>query len=636
MKLRRSFPFLLAAVSAGSLVGCADDAPSPSGLDAVRVAVSSSAVIPADGTCVHIVATRLSDFTVSEFRGRLSGAVLAAHAGETSISATAYPTPCSTEPAQAPWVADDQVKVFAAGADTLRLAFHQNSSITIDPVFDGAGEATVEEGSRVRTGRNGEDIAGDLAVDGFDVTRIGFPAPGSSGGPVETFLFSTEGKGALDDVPRGLTRTVEGNLLFQNSFWNAPLTLLDPSGNLVTTYRVVVPDGFMSFNFTDGLDTIDATHFVRTAYTNRAVCNEDRSHCQRGALEILELGADAAGVPVLDVVQQFFLPDGADESYPVGVASLGGGRFAVSYLPEADSQLLVMDADRRTYAGPVAIPGDAEGLALLDDGRLAVVRYNGPVDLFDPTTLAKRPESASYRLGADVSTPAGLTWDASLFMFLTLDNTNHVVAASADFSNAVDLGLDLGLLSTPYAVAYRPDTDQILVGDSFGTSELGDLAATLTVFDGTSTAPARTITLAGIVPTTARATGTAWLASRAQYVTVVSRASGNPNPALEAVAFVHDADGNPVGTIDLARFGLERLFQVTYLPSSDELVFLATTADGQRRLVVTDANGKPQRSLLAGAFARTSGFAPITNGSFAGQLGVVEMNPAFFFRATLP
>jgi hypothetical protein len=318
------------------------------------------------------------------------------------------------------------------------------------------------------------------------------------------------------------------------------------------------------------------------------------------------------------------------------VASLGGGRFAVSYLPDSNSALLIMDDQRGTLAGPVTIPGDVEGLALTGDGRLAAVRYNGPIDMFDAATLAPRPETGAYRLGADVSTPSSLVWDPAQNAFVTLNNSNRIVAAAADFSSSVDLSFDLGAFSQAYGVAYRADTDQLLVGDSFGSDAAGNLATTLTVFNGVNPAPARTIVLAGIVPTTARATSTAFVASRGQLVTVVSRASGNPNPALEAVAFVHDADGNQVGKIDLARFGFKRLLEVTYLPLSDELLFFATTADRKTRLVVTDASGKPERSLLSGAFAAASGFAQVTSGPLSGQLGVVEFDPAFFFRATLP
>jgi hypothetical protein len=399
---------------------------------------------------------------------------------------------------------------------------------------------------------------------------------------------------------------------------------------------VVVPAGFIAFNFTDGLDSIDATHFVRTVYSSRGVCNADRSHCQRGALEVLELTRDVQGTSIAQVVQQFFLPDGPDEAYPVGVASLGGGTFAVSYLPDSNSELLVMNDQRGLLAGPVAIPGDVEGLALTDDGRLAAVRYDGQVDMFDAFTLAQRPETGSYRLGAGVSTPQGLAWDSARSLFLTIDNGTHIMGAQADFSSAFDLDFDLGNLTQAYAVVYRADTDEVLIGDSFGFDDEGGLATTLTVFDGLVPTPARTIVLAGIVPTTARATGTAFVASRAQLVTVVSRASGNPNPALEAVAFVHDADGNQVGKIDLSKVGMKRLFRVAYLPLTDELLFFGSVAGGKTRLVVTDAVGKPERSFRSGAFETTSGFAQVTSGAFIGQLASVELDPAFFFRATLP
>src|SRR5262245_58255158 len=70
--------------------------------------IGTTSTIPSDGACAHIVATRLSDFHVSEFRGLLAGASFSVAAGESRVTATAYPQPCSNEPAAAPWIADVQ------------------------------------------------------------------------------------------------------------------------------------------------------------------------------------------------------------------------------------------------------------------------------------------------------------------------------------------------------------------------------------------------------------------------------------------------------------------------------------------------------------------------------------------------
>jgi len=109
--------------------------------------------------------------------------------GEQRVTATAYPQPCTSEPATAPWSIAPLTVTFAAGANTLPLEFKRNTPVTIAPVFDTDPQPLlVEPGSYVRTGRNGEDIAGpNYALDGWEVRQF------VTGG--ERVLFSTRGKG---------------------------------------------------------------------------------------------------------------------------------------------------------------------------------------------------------------------------------------------------------------------------------------------------------------------------------------------------------------------------------------------------------------------------------------------------------
>ena len=193
--MRRLFAFapvrtLVACSSLALAAGCSHEAPG-AGAATASVTVTATA-IPSDGQCAHIVITRLADFQSTEYRGLLSGASLTALVGEDRVTATAYPTPCSSEPAQAPWTADAQVVTLVPGGNRVTLDFHQNTSVGVDPSFDDTKPLVVRLGSQVRVSRNGEDIAGpNFALDGWEVKRLTLP-PAPVG---ETLLFSLDGKG---------------------------------------------------------------------------------------------------------------------------------------------------------------------------------------------------------------------------------------------------------------------------------------------------------------------------------------------------------------------------------------------------------------------------------------------------------
>ncbi len=157
-----------------------------------RRASRLTGTIPTDGRCTHITSTRLSDFAVSSYQGPLGGAEFTVNVGEAHVTATAYPEPCSAEPAEPPWIADEQIANFTGGANVLVLSFHSSASVTIDPEFEQPGEIAVRPGTGARLARNGEDVAGPgFALDGWNVTALTLPPAA----PTETVLFSVRGQG---------------------------------------------------------------------------------------------------------------------------------------------------------------------------------------------------------------------------------------------------------------------------------------------------------------------------------------------------------------------------------------------------------------------------------------------------------
>src|SRR5262245_9489147 len=101
---------------------CSETTHLPTAARTAEVTVTTTTAIPTDGQCTHIVATRLADFQVSEYKGLLAGAKLKALPGENRITATAYAQPCANEPASPAWVADEQIVTLVDGANTVNLS----------------------------------------------------------------------------------------------------------------------------------------------------------------------------------------------------------------------------------------------------------------------------------------------------------------------------------------------------------------------------------------------------------------------------------------------------------------------------------------------------------------------------------
>lgn len=598
--------------------------------------VGVTGVLPPDATCTHIVATRLADFQVTELKGGLAGASFMVPTGETRVTATAYPSPCSAEPSQPPWLADAQVATFVAGPNTLTIHFHQNDAVTIDPVFDDNTVPQVTEAAaRVRVSRNNEDAAGpNFSLDGWEVKRIGVPPLA----PSEAVVFSMEGKGGLPYSPRGLAAMPDGTFVAQVAETDAPLRLFDGAGNFVESWAVVYPSGTRRPDSTDGLDPIDASHLVRTGFFNNGFDCDADGNCTQALIETLERFTAFDGSHQLRVTGQLKIPAPFAANFPVGVTALPGGRFAVSVLPDTGSALIVLASDGSLVAGPTAVPGDVEGLFVAADGRLGGIDYHGHVAMYDATTLAPRGETASYPLGIDLAIPNGLAWNPTTGSFLALSDTDRrVVSAPPGFATATNTGINLGGYFLVSGMDYRVDTNQVLIADRVPPidSVSGKRVPAIDVYDLATAARVSRVTLQGL-PLPLRTFTVAYVASRHQLVAHFRRPGSVPDATLDAVAFTSNLDGSPAGQFDLAPLGVRRITSVDYLALSDELLFGVVDQFGVSRYLVTSPSGTPRRSYRTDSVAGLGAVAQITSGPGAGELGFLINQPSLFVPVTLP
>ncbi len=262
----------------------------------------------------------------------------------------------------------------------------------------------------MRTGRNFEDTAGpNYALDGWDVMQIALPLVGGGGVPSTTMLFSTD-SGQLPYTPRGMARLSDGRFVFQLSESWEDLRVFSAAGSFQQNWPVEVSAPMIAFDGTDGLERIDDTHLVRTAFLNTPlVCDDfEGPDCIQSAIEILEVRSGPSGNYVA-VTQQILLPAPYNQEYPLGVTPAPSGRFVVSTLPGSDSRLLLLDGAGAIVAGPVDVAGGAEGLFTnAAGGRMGVLRYEGALAMHVTNTLAPRAgEVLSYLLGVGLSNPLG-------------------------------------------------------------------------------------------------------------------------------------------------------------------------------------------------------------------------------------
>ena len=624
----------LVASAALALAGCGGNftsSPTP-GVQLTNVIVTATA-IPSDGKCTHIVITRLADFQKAEYRGLLAGASLKAPVGEDRVTATAYPQPCGMDPGDAaPWTADAQTVTLQGGANTVSLSFHKTGDVAIDPNFDDTAPLVVRDGSQVRISRNGEDTAGpSFALDGWEVRQLTLP-PAAVG---ETLLFTTEGKG-IPYTPRGMAHLPDGSFVFQVAEVLAPLYVFDATGAPVAQWSVSYPAGMVQWSNTDGLEAIDATHFVRTGWSNAPLnCDASGNHCQQSGLDILEKKSAADGSSYVEVTRQIFLPELPTEAlnteYPVGVTPVGA-RFAVSVLPASGTNLVLLNADGTVAAGPLVLPAANDIEGLFDDGagRLVGLDYAGNLTEYNDGDLSQRMESGNVGEGVGYYAPSRLAWRSAGAGGFIAYNNQRLVSAAVDFSSVTDLGLDTSAINVISGLEYRADTDELLLMDRFPADLPTVVSYSLATKMQTST-----VTLQPGLPYVVRPFALTYIPSTHQFVATYRRTSG-ADATLDAVAFVHNADGSLATKFDLATLGMKTISSVRYDAANDQLLFLVADAGGVTRLVTTDRSFTPKRSYRADALPSLADVAPMANGPFAGDWGAIQNQPSYYARIALP
>lgn len=625
------------------LLGCqpSDElADQPIGQATVKVLVPIDG-IPANGECAHIVATRLSDFEATEYMGPLAGAVFMANEGENRITATAYAAPCTPEPAAPPWIASEQIVDLVAGANSINLMFVPNAEVVVDPNFwdDVDPELTVRAGSAIRTGRNFEDAAGpNYALDGWDVYQIALPLVGGGGTATATFLFSTETAGVLPYSPRGMARLGDGRWVFQVSEPTSPLWVFASGGAFLESWPVQLDPGMRQFDNTDGLERVDATHLVRTAFLNSAQdCTDPGPSCVQSAIEILEMRTGPSGNFVA-VSQQILLPAPWNQIYPVGVTPAANGRYVVSTLPDSGSQLISINASGVLQAGPENLTDDQEGLFVNATGtRLGALSYEGALTMHVSGTLTPRAgEVLSYTLGAQVSNPYGLAWHSASSRFVVLYGNSQLAYLNSTGTTRTALPIATSSYAFVSDIDVDGDDNQLLLFDRLPPvdPDTGLRTAMLDAYDLSTAALVSSTELVG-VPTNVRPRTLAYIGG-GQVASHYRRPNGVVDPALDATIFVHNLDGSLAAVINLAPWGVHRIVTLDYMPATGEIVLLGTDVDGVLRLMVTSTDGTPDRSYRTDPIAFVSAMAPIGSGPFAGDVGVVLGQPSTLLRIAPP
>jgi len=197
--------------------------------------------------------------------------------------------------------------------------------------------------------------------------------------------------------------------------------------------------------------------------------------------------------------------------------------------------------------------------------------------------------------------------------------------ATDDGATGTTVAANFESITQVSALEYLPGPNQIAVMDRFPPQDDFNLGPRLTLFNTTGGDPVGTIILQGI-GRPVRSVGLGYIGSLDQLVSLHRIPN---NPANDAKFFRHDMAGNLQLMGDLAPHGMQRLGSVSWLPATNELLFLGTDISGTQRWVVTSLDGNPVRSYRA--FEVSDG-APITSGPNAGKLGAVQGQPSELVR----
>jgi hypothetical protein len=624
---------LLVAIA---IAGCSGQETVPGDdLGAAQLHVRAPLATEPDQQCMQIDAMRFSDFSHTGYLGPTNGARFNTREGDTRITAIAFGGNCNVPPPwdEAPWVADQLVVTLNRGRNDVLLTFRPNALVVVDTDFQDQPPLVATEELRADIGRNGEDVAfaGGHAygLDGWDVVRLDLPAPGEGAGAgTQTPLFSTQGPPAgIPYSPRGLAATPGGLLVFAVGEPFQNVWAFTEAGAFVETWNILPrPPGMLDPDFTDGFDAIDEEHFVRTGLVQQGFNCDENGCAQNSLLEILEKVHNPDGSTSLQITEQIPLT-GTDV---LGVTAVGG-RFAVSFIPfQEPGNLSLIEADGTVVA-------NAEGASLEGlfhdpaNGRIGAVSYGGSLTMFTDDTLVATGDTAHYPDALGANAPASIAWSSTTNEYIVLATTDdyHFTMASEDGATGSTVAADFSSILLPSSVEYLPGPQQIAVLDRFPPQDNVSLGPRITLYGAGGGAPVGTIILGGIARPF-RSIGLGYIASIDELVST-HRTPGNP--VNDAKFYRHDLAGNLTWVGDLGPWGMQRISSASWLPATDELIFLGVDTGGTPRWVVTDHSGNPHRSYRADGVIDG---APITSGPSFGKLGAVNGQPSELVRLSLP
>ena len=311
-----------------------------------------------------------------------------------------------------------------------------------------------------------------------------------------------------------------------------------------------------------------------------------------------------------------------------------GPRFAVTVLADVGgTNLVLINPDGTVGAGPTVIStaNDIEGLFDDGAGRIIGLDYDGTLTTYNDTNMTPRAgETGNLGEGVGYAVPQRLTWRSANGSFIAY-NGQRLVYAAPDFGSVTDIPIDFSsALTLPGGLEYRADTDELYLIDRYPVAE-----PTVAAFNLTTNAQTSNVTLHTGLGVTLRPIGLTRLPASNQFVSHYRRTSG-ADATLDAVAWLHNADGTLAGKFDLAQYGFVRINSVRYDAFNDQLIFVVVDATGTIRVLTTDPAFQPKRSYRADALADLRDVALITSGPNAGDYGVVLGQPSFFARIALP
>jgi hypothetical protein len=324
-----------------------------------------------------------------------------------------------------------------------------------------------------------------------------------------------------------------------------------------------------------------------------------------------------------DVAAEIPIPDEISTNGVFGVAFLAPDRLVVS---DGINALWTLDLDGRVVSGPRRTEFTiAEGIVQLPHGR--VVTSEGPWLRFYDAALDRRPQDdrdLSTRIG--LTSPYSVAWNPDTRQHLVVANQEaaapdqlpHGVAAVAPSLDASAPVIDLSAFPTPFRVpraTYVPDEHLIAVALRRRTTP--PAPAQIALYDNGG-APVELIDVSAIGGL-GQPVKIGYLPPTREFAIVEGSQPHRLKILTRSGLLAREIDLAPLGVTSIAAFAY---FNPQH-PSGGQFLIFANPD----RAIVTDFDGQPLREFDFGrelGVRAVAGATAITNGPFAGAFAVIE------------